>query len=101
MTRGRHVPLRTCVGCRSSGDKRGLIRIARTPEGQICVDLTGKLAGRGAYVCCSPACITAAAKKKVLDRHLRQPVPAEIYDQLLQHASLRTRGESDEGAPDG
>ncbi len=88
MARSKHIPIRTCVGCRTSGSKRGLLRIVRTPSGTIIVDPTGKASGRGAYVCADEACIAAAQKKHVLDRHLRQSVPPEVYEALRAAAAI-------------
>lgn len=64
--------------------KKELIRIVRTPDGAILIDLTGKKAGRGAYLCGKVGCFKLAKKSKALDRALKQPVGAEIYDQLEQ-----------------
>lgn len=66
----RKSPQRTCIACRSTGDKRALIRIVRTPHG-VEVDETGKLAGRGAYLCHQPACWQVAVKKNRLDSALK------------------------------
>ncbi len=82
MARAKHTPIRTCVACRTSGAKRGLMRIVRTPDGAVVHDPTGKAAGRGAYLCADPACISVAQKKRILDRHLRQSVPVDVYDAL-------------------
>lgn len=67
----KHVPLRTCVACRTTGAKRGLVRIVRTPEGSVEVDLTGKAAGRGAYLCRRRQCWQEALKRDSLARALR------------------------------
>jgi len=67
----KHVPLRTCVACRTTGAKRGLVRIVRTPQGGVEVDPTGKAAGRGAYLCRSRQCWQAALKKEAIARALR------------------------------
>jgi predicted RNA-binding protein YlxR (DUF448 family) len=67
----RHVPQRTCVTCRRTDAKRGLIRLVRTPEGRVEVDPTGKRNGRGAYLCHAPACWEAAIKRHALERALR------------------------------
>ena len=67
----RHVPIRTCVACRATGAKRGLIRIVRTPQGGVEVDLTGKAAGRGAYLCRRRQCWQDALRKEGLARALR------------------------------
>jgi predicted RNA-binding protein YlxR (DUF448 family) len=69
--RMRHIPQRTCVGCRETTAKRGLIRIVRTPEGVVEVDKTGKKAGRGTYLCPRWECWQEALKKERLARALR------------------------------
>ena len=81
--RTRHIPIRTCVACRTTGDKRGLLRVVRGPNGAVLYDEGGKQSGRGAYVCASPDCIAAARKRKSLDRSLKSVVAAEVYDSLL------------------
>ncbi|MBE3591067.1 MAG: YlxR family protein [Firmicutes bacterium] len=75
MPRVKRVPQRTCVGCGTSGAKRGLIRLVRTPEGAVVVDPTGKRNGRGAYVC-SPACFDRAAGGR-LEHALKAVIPRE------------------------
>ncbi|MFC0395004.1 RNase P modulator RnpM [Paenibacillus mendelii] len=82
--RPRKIPLRKCVACQQMMPKKQLIRIVRTPEEAILIDLTGKKAGRGAYLCGKVECFKLAKKTKALDRALKQPVGAEIYDQLEQ-----------------
>ena len=82
----KHIPIRTCVACRTSGDKRGLLRVIRKPEGGVAFDPTNKANGRGAYVCACEQCITLARKQKKLDRSLKVEVPPEVYDQLLEAA---------------
>ena len=67
----RHVPLRTCVACRTTGAKRGLVRIVRTPQGGVEVDPTGRAAGRGAYLCRRRHCWQEALKRDSLARALR------------------------------
>lgn len=77
--RPRHIPERTCVACRTRGQKRGLIRLVRTAEGQVTVDPTGRRPGRGAYLCATRACWEAALKRKALNRALRTVLtPAEV-----------------------
>ncbi len=63
-TRPRHVPQRTCVACRQTSAKRQLVRIVRAADGSVSVDPTGKLSGRGAYLCDSPACWKAGLKAR-------------------------------------
>ncbi len=80
----RKVPLRKCVACQGMMPKRELIRVVRTPTEEVMVDLTGKKAGRGAYLCGKVSCFQLAHKSKALDRALKQAVSAEIYEQLEQ-----------------
>lgn len=69
--RQRHVPQRTCVACRRSDAKRGLLRVVRDAEGRVLLDQTGKQKGRGAYLCRDPRCWEQALKRKTLERALR------------------------------
>lgn len=87
MPARKHTPIRTCVACRTSAPKRGLMRVVRTPEGAVVVDPTGKKAGRGAYVCRSVSCVQAALKAKKLERSLKVPLPADTAQELLQMAA--------------
>ncbi len=84
--RPKHTPIRTCVACRTSGDKRGLLRVVRLPDGTVAFDPTGKSNGRGAYVCASEKCIALAKKQKKLDRSLKATVEPAVFDLLLAHA---------------
>lgn len=72
----RHVPERTCVACRQQQAKRALVRAVRTGEGRVVVDPTGKLAGRGAYVCHQARCWQAALRKDGLARALKTTISA-------------------------
>ena len=69
--RPKHVPQRTCIACRTTEGKRGLIRLVRTPEGQVEIDETGKKAGRGAYLCRVRECWETGLAKKALDNALK------------------------------
>lgn len=69
--RPKHVPQRTCIACRRTEGKRGLIRIVRDSEGRVSIDSTGKRAGRGAYLCHEPACWEQALRRHALERALR------------------------------
>ncbi|OUO93061.1 YlxR family protein [Cloacibacillus sp. An23] len=73
---------RTCVGCGEESPKRTLLRIVRSPEGEVRYDPTGKANGRGAYLCADPSCVAAAKKKKSLSRALKAEVPESLYDEL-------------------
>lgn len=84
QTKIKKTPQRKCVGCNEMKDKKVLLRIVRSPEGEISLDLTGKKAGRGAYVCHSKECITKAVKEKRLERALEKPISDEVYAKLLE-----------------
>jgi predicted RNA-binding protein YlxR (DUF448 family) len=84
--RPRRAPERSCVACRARGQKRGLIRLVRTPEGQVEVDSTGRRPGRGAYLCANRACWEAALRRKALNRALRTVLTAEEVVQIARYA---------------
>lgn len=79
----KKVPMRTCIACRSEKAKRELIRIVRSGE-EIKLDLTGKLNGRGAYVCNELQCVQKLKKQKLLNRAFSMPVSDEIYDKIME-----------------
>jgi predicted RNA-binding protein YlxR (DUF448 family) len=76
--------MRTCVGCRTERTKRELVRVVRTPEGEVVLDVTGKRSGRGAYLCPQRECLAAARKSKSLERALEREIPAEVWEKLAQ-----------------
>lgn len=76
------IPLRQCIGCREMKSKKEMIRVIRTSEGAIELDATGKKNGRGAYLCVSGACLEQAIKSHGLERSLKSPIPAEVYESL-------------------
>ncbi|MDO5141900.1 MAG: YlxR family protein [Eubacteriales bacterium] len=80
----KKIPLRQCLGCRQALPKRELIRVVRSPEGEIALDLKGKAPGRGAYLCGQPACLKKARKSRAIERALGVAVPDEVYDRLEQ-----------------
>ena len=82
MQKPRKIPQRQCVGCRTMTDKRELVRIVKTPVGEIVLDTTGKKSGRGAYVCRNPECLRKARKSRALERAFETAIPAEVYDAL-------------------
>ena len=77
MTRQKHRPQRTCVACRKTKDKRELIRVVRIPEGDVTVDPTGKLNGRGAYLCRQESCWDKGLEKGYIARALKTTISAE------------------------
>ena len=78
----RKQPVRRCTGCGEHFPKLELIRVLRTPEGEIVLDITGKKSGRGAYICKSAACLKKARKAKRLETSLDCRIPDEVYDKL-------------------
>lgn len=82
MVQKKKIPLRKCIGCGEMKEKRELIRIVRSPEGEISLDKVGRKPGRGAYLCPSLGCLRAARKAHRLERTFSCAVPAEIYDRL-------------------
>lgn len=75
-------PQRTCIGCNTKKDKKDLVRIVRTQDGEIKLDRTGKLNGRGAYICDNIECLEKAMKSKKLERTFEMSINNEIYDEL-------------------
>ncbi len=86
MAKQRKIPMRKCVATGEMRPKKELVRIVRSKEGEVSVDLTGKKNGRGAYITLDKDCILKAKKKNVLSVHLDAPVPESIYDELIQLA---------------
>ncbi len=80
----KKIPQRKCVGCGEMKSKKELIRVVRSPEGDISLDLTGKKAGRGAYVCPEKECITKAYKGHRLEKALEKQVNDDVYKKLLE-----------------
>ena len=78
----KKIPMRMCVGCREMKEKRELIRIVRTPEGEAVLDPTGKKSGRGAYVCRRAECLQRAIRQKQLERQLAITLTQEITEAL-------------------
>ena len=75
-------PVRMCAGCRERAPKKELIRIVRTPAGEIVADATGKTPGRGAYICRKASCLARARKSRALERMLETTISPEAYDIL-------------------
>ena len=79
----KKIPMRQCTGCREMKPKRELIRVVRSPKGDISLDFKGKSPGRGAYVCPDAACLKKARKSRALERALETDIPAGLYDELI------------------
>ena len=84
MGQVKKVPVRKCIGCQEMKNKKELIRIVRSDEGEFSVDTTGKKAGRGAYICPNVECLEKAKKSKGLERSFKSAVPAEVYDKFRE-----------------
>lgn len=84
----RKVPMRQCIGCREMKEKNSMIRVIRTPEGEICMDATGKKNGRGAYLCRSAECFHKAVKTNALSRSFQMHIPGEVYERLEKEFAL-------------
>lgn len=78
----KKIPLRRCTGCNESKPKKELVRVVRSPEGEISLDLVGKKPGRGAYLCLDAQCLAKAQKAKRIERALETPIPPEVYDTI-------------------
>ena len=78
----KHIPQRQCLGCREMKPKAELVRVVRSPEGTVSLDLRGKAPGRGAYVCRSADCLKKALRSKAVSRSLGVEIPSEIYEAL-------------------
>ena len=78
----KKMPVRRCVGCQEMKNKKEMIRVIRTPEGELELDATGKKNGRGAYLCPSRECLEKAVKSKGLERSFKQAIPPEVYSRL-------------------
>ena len=83
----KKVPLRKCMGCGEMKSKKELVRVVRNKEDEISLDLTGKKAGRGAYVCPALSCLQKARKSRGFERALSCRIPDEIYDRMEQELS--------------
>lgn len=83
----KKIPMRQCAGCRSMRPKKELIRVVRSPEGNISTDSRGKAPGRGVYLCPDPECLRKAEKSGSLARSLETAIPPEIYRELEERIS--------------
>ena len=80
----KKIPMRQCVGCQEMKNKKDLLRILKTAENEIVLDLTGKLSGRGAYLCKDMNCLLLAKKNKGLERSFKMSIPETVYDNLTK-----------------
>ena len=80
----KKIPERRCTGCGGTFPKRDLVRVVRSPEGEISLDFKGKANGRGAYLCPDPMCLKKAIRAKALEHAFSSPIPEEVYARLNQ-----------------
>lgn len=78
----KKVPLRMCTGCGEMFDKRTLVRVVKNPQGEVSLDLTGKKAGRGAYVCKNTDCLKKARRKKAFERAFQMQIDEDVYNKM-------------------
>ena len=78
----KKIPQRQCMGCRERKNKRDMLRVVRGVTGEVSLDFSGKLSGRGAYVCPNPECLKKARKSRALERCLEVAIPEEVYDRM-------------------
>ncbi len=97
--RPKHQPLRTCLGCGAKRPKKELVRVVRLPSGAITLDSTGRVAGRGAYICPVADCLRSAVKGKKLERALEAPVPEEVFESLTRAVEAAAKAASPTGGP--
>ena len=91
----KRIPMRQCLGCREMKPKRELLRVVRSPEGEVSLDTRGKKPGRGAYVCPNADCLKKAIKTRALSRALETEIPEEVMQRL---AAELEEGKDGQGA---
>ena len=92
----KKIPLRMCIGCGEMKPKRELIRVVRQPDENICLDATGKKAGRGAYICPQSACLKQARKARRLEKSFSCRIDDAVYD-ALEAAMMQEEGQAQNG----
>ena len=88
----KKIPQRQCMGCRERKAKREMIRVVRCTDGTVSLDFSGKLNGRGAYICPRLQCLQKARKAKSLERSLEVAIPEEVYNRLEKEMEVTANG---------
>lgn len=83
----KKIPMRMCTGCQEMKNKKELVRVIRTEENEVLIDMTGKKNGRGAYICKNAGCLERAQKNKGLERSLKTAISEEVYEALREELS--------------
>lgn len=87
MTRQKKIPMRMCTGCGEMKPKKELVRVVKSPEGEVSLDLTGRKPGRGAYVCRNADCLRAARRARRFEKAFSCRIPDEVYDRMEEELS--------------
>ena len=88
----KKIPQRQCRGCRERKPKKEMIRVVRGTDGTVCLDFSGKMNGRGAYICPNPECLKKVRKSKALERSLEVPIPDAVYERLQKEMEAGCNG---------
>ncbi len=88
----KKIPQRQCMGCRERKDKRAMLRVVRKTDGTVALDFSGKLNGRGAYVCPDPECMKKAQKSRALERCLETPIPEDVIALMIREMEAAKHG---------
>ena len=80
----KKIPIRKCIGCNEGKPKKELVRVVHNKEGEISIDLTGKMPGRGAYICKDKTCLMKAKKGKKIEKAFSCAIEPEVYERLEQ-----------------
>ena len=88
----KKIPQRQCMGCRERKDKRAMLRVVRGTDGTVSLDFSGKLNGRGAYVCPDAECLKKAQRSRALERCLETAIPQEVYDRMVREMEAQNHG---------
>lgn len=78
----KKIPLRKCTGCGEMKPKKELVRVVKTPDDKVLIDLTGRLNGRGAYICPKAECLKIAKKSRRIEKSFQMQIPDEVYDKM-------------------
>ena len=87
QTSNKKIPQRRCVGCGEHFSKSELVRVLRTPEGEVVLDLSGKKSGHGAYICKNATCLKKARKSRRIETSLECTIPADVYERMEEEIS--------------
>ena len=88
----KKIPQRQCMSCRERKPKREMLRVVRGTDGAVSLDFSGKVNGRGAYVCPDAECLKKAQKSRALERCLETSVPQDVYDRMIREMEANVRG---------